>query len=119
MMANGNIGTLINDLKVRIGGTATALVSRDGSVLFAAVPDGMYVETFAIMCATILGAAVTANVEFNRAPPARVLLEGPDSLTLIYASGSQALLVAVVHQAADVAKILEEVGRVAELLNPS
>ncbi|HTS32830.1 MAG TPA: roadblock/LC7 domain-containing protein [Thermoplasmata archaeon] len=116
MMATGNVGTVIKDLKARIGGTATALVSRDGLVLYADVPAGVYTETFAIMCATILGAAATANTELNRSPPERIVIEGNDSKTIIVGSGKKALLVAVVDRTADVTKVLEEVGKVAELL---
>ncbi|HEV2230980.1 MAG TPA: hypothetical protein VGS18_02195, partial [Thermoplasmata archaeon] len=60
-MATGNVGTVIKDLKGRLSGIAAALISRDGLVLYADVPAGVYTETFAIMCATILGAAATAN----------------------------------------------------------
>jgi predicted regulator of Ras-like GTPase activity (Roadblock/LC7/MglB family) len=116
MMVTGNVGAVVKDLKSRIGGIATALVSRDGLVLFADVPAGVYTETFAIMCATILGAAATANTELNRAPPERIIIEGNDSKTIIVGSGKKALLVAVVDKTADVNKVLEEVGKVAELL---
>jgi hypothetical protein len=116
MMATGNVGTVIKDLKQRIGGIAAALVSRDGLVLYADVPAGVYTETFAIMCATILGAAATANTELNRAPPERIVIEGNDSRTVIVGSGKKALLVAVVDQSADVQKVLAEATKVAELL---
>lgn len=116
MMAAGNVGAVIKDLKSRISGIATALVSRDGLVLYADVPAGVYTETFAIMCATILGAAATANTELNRAPPDRILIEGNDSKTIIVGSGKKALLVAVVDQSADVPRVLAEVTKVAELL---
>lgn len=116
MMAAGNVGTVIKDLKTRISGIATALVSRDGLVLYADVPTGVYTETFAIMCATILGAAATANTELNRAPPERIVVDGPDSKTIIVGSGKKALLVAVVDQTADVQHVLGEVSKVAEML---
>jgi predicted regulator of Ras-like GTPase activity (Roadblock/LC7/MglB family) len=116
MMAAGNVGTVIKDLKQRIGGIATALVSRDGLVLYADVPSGVYTETFAIMCATILGAAATANTELNRAPPDRIIIEGHDSKTIVVGSGKKALLVAVVDQNADANKVLAEATKVAELL---
>ena len=90
MMATGNVGAVIKDLKTRIAGIATALVSRDGLVLYADVPAGVYTETFAIMCATILGAAATANTELNRAPPERIVIEGNDSKTIIVGSGKKA-----------------------------
>lgn len=116
MMATGNVGTVIKDLKARISGLATALVSRDGLVLYADVPAGVYTETFAIMCATILGAAATANTELNRAPPERIVVEGNDSKTIIVGCGKKALLVAVIDQAADVQKVLAEVAKVSELV---
>jgi uncharacterized protein len=116
MMATGNVGAVIKDLKTRINGIATALVSRDGLVLYADVPAGVYTETFAIMCATILGAAATANTELNRAPPERILIEGADSKTIVVGSGKKALLVAVVDQSADAARVLAEVSKVAEIL---
>ena len=115
-MATGNVGAVVKDLKTRIGGIATALVSRDGLVLYADVPAGVYTETFAIMCATILGAAATANTELNRSAPERILVEGSDSKTVIVGCGKKALLVAVVDQSADVPKVFAEVGRVADLL---
>lgn len=116
MMATGNVGAVIKDLKTKINGLASALVSRDGLVLYADVPAGVYTETFAIMCATILGAAATANTELNRSPPEKIVIEGNDSKTIIVGSGKKALLVAVVDQSADVTQVAEEVGRVAELL---
>ncbi|HYK93368.1 MAG TPA: roadblock/LC7 domain-containing protein [Thermoplasmata archaeon] len=116
MMATGNVGAVIKDLKARISGIAVSLVSRDGLVLYADVPAGVYTETFAIMCATILGAAATANTELNRAPPEKIVIEGNDSKTIIVGSGKKALLVAVVDQTADANRVLQEVGKVAELL---
>ena len=116
MMATGNVGTVIKELKGRIGGIATALVSRDGLVLYADVPAGVYTETFAIMCATILGAAATANTELNRSPPDRIIVEGNDSRTIIVGCGKKALLVAVVDLSVDAQRALAEVGKVAELL---
>jgi uncharacterized protein len=116
MMATGNVGTVIKDLKGRLSGIAAALISRDGLVLYADVPAGVYTETFAIMCATILGAAATANTELNRAPPDRIVIEGNDSKTIIVGSGKKALLVVVVDQGADANKVLAEATKVADLL---
>jgi predicted regulator of Ras-like GTPase activity (Roadblock/LC7/MglB family) len=116
VMATGNVGAVIKDLKTRIGGLATALVSRDGLVLYADVPSGVYTETFAIMCATILGAAATANTELNRSPPERIVIEGSDSKTVIVGSGKKALLVAVVDRSADESAVVAEATKVAEML---
>jgi hypothetical protein len=111
-----DVNEVVKDLKNRIGAVASALVSRDGLVLSADVPDGVYTETFAIMCATILGAAATANTELSRAPPAHIVVEGPDSKTLIVGSGKKALLVAVVDHDTDTQNTLKELEKVAELV---
>jgi hypothetical protein len=118
-MATGNVGAVVKDLKSRIGGIATALVSRDGLVLYADVPAGVYTETFAIMCATILGAAATANTELNRAAPDRIVVEGSDSRTIIVGCGKKSLLVAVIDHQADAAAALGEVAKAADLLRSS
>jgi uncharacterized protein len=119
MMAVGHVGTVIKALAARIEAMATALVSRNGVVVFADLPAGVYSETFAIMCATIFGAAANANAELSRAPPERIVIEGNDSTTVIFGRAEKALLIAVVDKSADVTKVLAEVGKVAEILMAS
>ncbi len=119
MMAVRNVASEISKLNVRIGGIATALIARSGEVLYADVPAGVSAETFAIMCATIFGAAATADSELNRHLPERILIEGNDSMTVIVGRGDQALLVAVVERSVELARVLEEVGKVAEFLLPN
>ena len=109
------VNEVVKDLKTRIGAVASALVSKDGMVLYADLPDGVQTETFAMMCATILGAAATANIELNRAPLAHIIVDGPDSKTLIVGSGKKAFLVAVVDHNADTKNVLMEMSKVAEL----
>jgi uncharacterized protein len=116
MMATANVSAVIKDLKTRVSAIAIAMISRDGQVLYADVPAGVYTETFAIMCATVLGAAVTANTELGRAPPERIMIEGNDSTTLIVGSGTKALLIAMVDRMADVVKVGSEVTKFADLL---
>lgn len=107
---------VVKDLKTRIGAIAAALISRDGLVLSADVPTGVYTETFAIMCATILGAAATANTELNRSPPNHIVVEGTDSKTLIVGSGKKALLVAVVNRDTGTDSALAELSKVADMV---
>jgi predicted regulator of Ras-like GTPase activity (Roadblock/LC7/MglB family) len=115
MMALSNAGAAVRDLNRRICGIATALVSRDGQVLYAELPEGAYAETFAIMCATTLGAAVTANMELHRAAPERIVVEGRDSTTIIVGSGRRALLVALVDKTADTGRVVDELTKFADL----
>lgn len=74
---------------------AAAVVSRDGVVLAADMPENVTKETFSIMCATILGAGMTAATELKRASPKRIVLEGPDAKIVIREVGRRALLVVV------------------------
>jgi uncharacterized protein len=119
MMALENVGAVVSDLKTRVSGIAAALVSRDGQLLYANLPEGVYAETFAVMCATILAAAVTASVELGRGLPEQVVVEGPDARTVIVACGRSALLVAVVALKADLRDTVGQLTRFAELLRPA
>jgi predicted regulator of Ras-like GTPase activity (Roadblock/LC7/MglB family) len=119
MMATASVGAVVKDLRARVSGLATALVSRDGQVLCADLPEGRYTETFAIMCATVFGAAATASQELDRAPPERILIEGEDSRTVLVACGRTAVLVAVIDASANLAMALGEVTKFADLLRSS
>ncbi|MGA8542716.1 MAG: roadblock/LC7 domain-containing protein [Thermoplasmata archaeon] len=107
---------MIKALHARVGATATALVGRNGVVLFAEMPEGTYAETFAIMCATIFGAGAAANSELRLSAPERVVFECESSTTVIVGCGETALLVAVVDRSVDPSRALDEVGKVAHLL---
>lgn len=108
MMVSANARTLLEDLRGRVDGIATAWVSRDGRVLSANLPAGPYAEPFAVMCATMFGAAAAGNAELQRGPPVRVVTEGDDSRTLIVRAGEKALLVVVVDRFVDFSAVLDQ-----------
>lgn len=85
----------LRDLRNNCESIASAVVSRDGVVIVADMPEDVTQETFSIMCATILGAGMTAATELSRAAPTRIILEGPDAKTVIQVVGRRALLVVV------------------------
>jgi len=116
MMATVNVDAAVRDLHARIGGRATALVSCEGTMLSGAMPGEVYPETFAVMCATVFGAAATAHAELGRAPPRLVVVEGLDTITILVACGRGALLVAVVDPAANVPAVRGEMEKFAGLL---
>ena len=119
MMATRNVGAVLGDLKNRIGAIATAFAVRNGAVIHSELPEGCYAESFAVMCATILGAAVTASIEVGRAPPERIVVEGPGSRLIIAPAGAKALLVVAVDQSTELRSVVEEVARFAGLLATS
>ncbi len=110
-MASATIRTLLEELRIRIDGTATALISRDGRVLGARMPEGVQTETFGVMCATIFGASVAGNHELNQVPPGRIIIEGADSRTLLVQSDGNALIVAVVTGSAHIPAVLDQIQR--------
>jgi len=116
MMANANVRTVLEDLKSRIDGIATALVSRDGRVLSADLPEGVYADTFAVMCATMFGAAVAGNAELDRASPVRIVIEGDDSKSIIARAGGNGLLVAVIDRSVDLPRVLDLIMKFAAAL---
>ena len=116
MLVNANPGAMIRDLKCRIEGVAAALVSKDGAVVIADLPDSVSPVVFSIMCAAIFGAAVTAHIELGRSPPDKVVIEGSDTKTLIVDTGKAALLVAVVNRSADLSRVVGEVTKFSTLL---
>jgi predicted regulator of Ras-like GTPase activity (Roadblock/LC7/MglB family) len=116
MMAAESVDAVLRDLKTRVGGIAAALVSRNGLVLFADLPEGVVAENLAVMYATILGASTTANSELGRVKAERIVIEGPDTKAVLVESGENALLVVVVDASASAERTLGEATNFAELL---
>lgn len=88
-------------LRQSCGAIASAVISRDGLVIAADVPDGVSMETFAIMCATLLGAASTAHSELRISTPQHVVVESEDAKMVLVGAGRKALIVAVVSKKGD------------------
>lgn len=116
MMATQHVEAILADLKRRIDGDGIALVSRNGTLVSADLPAGVLAEAFAVMCATIFGAAATANSEIGRGCPEQVVIDGGGSTMILRASGPGAVLVAVVEPPSDVGLALREVARFADLV---
>ena len=75
-----------------------AVVTRDGNMVEYELPDGVHVETFAVMCATVFGAAITAKMEMNLKPLERIIVESEDNDTiLVVPKGEKHLIVVVVN----------------------
>lgn len=83
------------------GAVASAIISRDGLVIAADLPEGVSMDTFSIMCATLIGAASTANSELRVGTPECVLVESEDSKMCVVGAGRKALVVAVIPARGD------------------
>ncbi|MGC8912821.1 MAG: roadblock/LC7 domain-containing protein [Thermoplasmata archaeon] len=109
-----NMNEVVKTLKINTGAIAVAVVSRDGLVIAAEMPPGVYTETFAIMCATILGASITATSELKRTTPDRIILESSDTRTVILGAGKKALLICVVDSTKDLNMVMGEMQKAAD-----
>jgi len=105
----------ITNLRGTLGADAVALISRDGLLIESDIGISMFAETFAIMCATVLGAAVTANSELKKSPPERVVIASHDSKLIVTGAGKRGLLVAVVKPTDSESHVLGEMRKVAEV----
>ncbi len=86
---------MLRQLRNSCGSQAAAVVSRDGLVIAGDMPDNISKETFAIMCATILGAGMTAATELRYSPPTHVVMSTREANIHIFEAGPRALVVLV------------------------
>ncbi len=107
-----SLDRMLRELRDSCGSHAAAVVSRDGLVIAGDMPENVSRETFAIMCATILGAGMTAATELRISPPNHVVLATKESRIHIFEAGPRALLVLVAppdRTEADLRKALEPI----------
>ncbi len=85
----------IRQLRESVGSHAAAVVSRDGLVIAGDLPESISKETFAIMCATILGAGMTAATELRYTAPSHIVMSTKEARIHIFEAGPRALIVIV------------------------
>ncbi|OGS56308.1 MAG: hypothetical protein A3K60_07630 [Euryarchaeota archaeon RBG_19FT_COMBO_56_21] len=103
-------------LRQNCGAIASAVVSRDGLVIAADVPEGVSMETFGIMCATLMGAASTAHSELRAGTPQRVIVESEDTKMVLVGAGRKALIVAVIGRKGDITQAIKKLDEMAEMI---
>lgn len=100
-------------LRQSCGATASAIISRDGLVIAADLPEAVSMDTFSIMCATLIGAASTANSELRAGTPECVLVESEDAKMCVVGAGRKALVVAVIPARGDPLLVKRELMKLA------
>ena len=92
-----SIKDLINDVLAEInsidGIEASAVVTRDGLLVSANMPNGQDAETIAALTATMMGAAETAISELNRGNISQIIVESDMVKIVCVDMGKRALLV--------------------------
>ncbi len=106
----------LRSLRGSCGSMASAVISRDGLVIAADMPEGVSMETLAIMCATLLGAASTANTELRVGTPQHVIVESDEAKMLVVGAGRKALIVAVIGKKADSNLAIRKLDEMAETI---
>ncbi len=90
-----SLDRVVRQLRETVGSQAAAVVSRDGLVIAGDMPESISKETFAIMCATILGAGMTAATELRYAAPSHIVMSTKEARIHIFEAGPRALVVVV------------------------
>lgn len=93
---------------------ACAVVSREGLLMGANMPQGLHAETFAAMTATMLGGAEAATMELNRGISHRVIAESEQCKLIVVGAGEKALLTAMTSPDANLGHILVVIDKHAE-----
>lgn len=86
----------LKELKEEFGSVASAVISRDGLLIAADMPDGVTSETFTIMCATLMGAASTAHSEIKIGQPKLIRISSEKHEMVIAGAGRKSLAVSIV-----------------------
>jgi predicted regulator of Ras-like GTPase activity (Roadblock/LC7/MglB family) len=91
----------IEELQSSLEAVAVALVSDDGRMLQGALPSGVSDESFAVMSATIVGAAATVSSDLKQTPPDHIIIRGTAFTMIVARYDSGSLLVTVVGATTD------------------
>lgn len=99
----------IEELKTLLEAVAVAVVSEDGRMLHSALPSGVSPESFAVMSATIVGAAATVSSDLKQTPPDHIVIRGVDFTTILARLDAASLLVTVVGASLEPDRLLHRI----------
>ncbi len=98
------------------GVLGSALITRDGGVMIADLPKGMHSETFAIMCATMVGAAHTINSDIDIGSTDSISVNAQRGKFIITKAGRKELLAVVVDEDSELSDLKDVIEEVIELV---
>jgi predicted regulator of Ras-like GTPase activity (Roadblock/LC7/MglB family) len=93
---------ILRELRAEFGTVSSAIISRDGTLLAGDLPASVTSETLTIMCATMMGAAVTAHSELRIGQPRMIRITSEKHEMLMIGIGRKAIIVTVVQKGARV-----------------
>ncbi len=104
----------LRELKDEFGSVASAVISRDGLLIAADMPEGVTAETFTIMCATLMGAASTAHSELKIGQPNLIRILSEKHEMVLSGAGRKSIAVCVVPIGAKIDDIERRLDRIAD-----
>ena len=111
-MKGGIIEKGLRDLRGGNPAIYWAVMARDGVVISYDLPENVHHETFAIMCATLLGAAHTLNSEFPDSDVERIIIEAGKFRLLIIGVDRDSLIAVMMPRNLDLSSLLVYLQRV-------
>lgn len=118
MSAVEELKTILNELRSEQNIEICAVISRNGIPLAYELPDGVHIDAFSTLSATILGASEVIYSGLGKTVPQRVMIESNGTNYIAMGVGPKALLVAM--SSADstslVINIEKAAGRIKEVL---
>jgi hypothetical protein len=95
---------------------AAALVSLDGFIMAAALPEGMHEDKVGAMSAAILGLGERAAIELGRGSLTQVFIEGEGGYVVLIAVGDRAVLTVLAGEQAKLGLVLYDMRTAAETI---
>ncbi len=91
----------------RLGVIGSAILTRDGMILDSDLPLDIHEETFAIMCATMVGASITANSEIDYSSPDKIIVDSSEGKIVLATISQNKILATVIDQKFNLGKLFE------------
>jgi len=93
---SSELTSALKDLRKEFKTIASAIISRDGILIASDIPDGVIIETFTIMCATLMGAASTAHSELRIGQPRAMRIFSERHEMMLVGAGKRAIIICAV-----------------------
>lgn len=105
---------MLDELNKISGVHASAIVSRDGLIISASLPEDVDQETVAAMSATLAGTAEQVCAELKSGLFERTIIEGTEGNIISIGAGPLAILISLTSPDAKLGLVLIEMKRVAD-----
>ncbi len=113
MVASEDVDGILKALN-RKGARGVAVLDKDGTHVASNLPGNINQNTFSIMCATVMGAAKTANSELDRKPLDKVTIDSEDRTIIMMNAGRKLVLAVIVSSKANLDRVVESVTKAAK-----